>query len=109
MFPGPGAVSAAHRESGILHLLLSADSAAARDCGACGTAADTVVILDEGVMSLPALMEDDRPWFAGRVVVAESDLRARGLPGGIASGLELVDDDGIVALIESHRHCLSWA
>lgn len=108
MFPGLGAVSATHRKSGILHLLLSADSAAARDCGACGTAADTVVVLDEGVMSLPALMENDPPWFAGRVVVAENDLRARGLPDGITNGIELVDDERIVKLIESHRHCLSW-
>lgn len=102
-------MSTVHRESGILHLLLSADCAAARDCGACCAAADTVVILDEGVMGLAALMEDDRPSFAGSVVVSESDLRARGLPGGVARGLELIDDEAIVALIETHRHCLSWA
>lgn len=90
-------------------MLMSMDSGPAEECGACSTKADTLVLLADAVMCLGATSGWERPSFAGRVVVSEADLRARGLPAAAANGLELVDDEAVVALIEAHRHCLSWA
>lgn len=101
-------MSAPATESGMLHLLLSADQDALRDCRACAADGDTVVLLADGVMGLAFEGRIGKESFAGRLVVSGPDARARGLPEHATRGFECVDDPAIVALIESHRHCLSW-
>lgn len=101
-------MSAPETQGRILHLLLSADQDALRDCRAGVSDGDTVVLLADGVMSLAFEGRIGKETFACRLVVSAPDARARGLFEHATEGYECVDDCAIVALIESHRHCLSW-
>lgn len=93
----------------MLHLLLSADSAAWQDCSACCSAEDTVVLLGEAVMRLGCGGAESGPGFPCRMAVSAPDARARGLSDEMAGeGVELIGDAGLLSLIEAHRHCLSW-
>lgn len=108
MRPDAGVVSKDETAPGVLHLLISVDTDARADCTNCCAAEDTVALLADGVISLLSEAGTGDFAFPGRVVVSKPDLEARGLPDGLAEGLELIDDDALVALIASHRHCLSW-
>lgn len=95
--------------AGILHLLLSADDRAWRECRSCARGEDTVVLLADGVMGLTGERSEPAPDFPCRVAASAGDARARGLPAEAADdGLELITDPQLVGLIEAHGHCLSW-
>ena len=94
---------------GILHLLLSGDARAWRDCLAACCEQDTVLLLDAGVMALAVLGEGGLQGSPCRLAVSALDAQARGLSEDMAGpALAFIKDEDIVALIEAHRHCLSW-
>lgn len=90
---------------GRLHLLLSPEALA--DCRSQLLAGDRLVLLDRGVGLLadPEALADlgERASLNASV----EDRRARGLPAQPAA--PDVDDAGVVALVERHRHVLSWS
>ena len=101
-------MSAGMTGGGILHLVVTANEDAWRECLAGCTSDDAVVLLDAGVMRLTAQMRDDD--CPCPVVASLVDCRARGLPQSGAEGsFEMVDDAAIAGLIASYSRCLSWS
>lgn len=93
----------------ILHLLLSGDARAWRDCRAACSEQDTVLLLDAGVMALAVLGGGGLEESPCRLVVSALDAQARSLSEEMAGpALAFMKDEDIVGLIEAHRHCLSW-
>lgn len=95
--------------SGVLHLLLSADKALWRDCVRYCKTTDTVVLLDDAVMGLTWPGNEHLSGFPCAVVASKPDVEARiGSPAGIGEGVARISDEAFVHLLESHPRCLSW-
>ena len=94
---------------GVLHLLLSADPRAWRDCSAACTAQDCVVLLGEAVLLMPGVDRESGAGFDCRLAVSGPDAEARGLTADMAAdGVDFVDDPGLVTLVATYDRCLSW-
>lgn len=92
-----------------LHLVLSAGPRALDACRARCEPGDAVLFLDDGVNRLPDGAPGEALPDGVAVLFSLPDLEARGL-GEAARGLQLdtLQDDDFPALLERHRHCLSW-
>lgn len=92
-----------------LHLVLTTGAGAFDACRAACSAGDSVLFLDSGVSQL--LVGEPGKLLPPGVAVYYSapDLEARGLLG-LASQFRarVLDDLHFPALLEKHRHCLSW-
>lgn len=90
---------------GMLHLLLSGEESAWRDCLRSCVATDTVVLLDAGVMGLARSQLD----FPCTLLALEADVCARlGTAPGTYEEVRRINDEALIRLIEEHPHCLSW-
>lgn len=92
-----------------VHLLMRADPTALADCRRFCRDADTVVLLDAGVVALA--LDDWRDGFTGGVAFAclEADALAHGMAEIAAEqGVRLLGDADLVRLVIDSRHCLSW-
>jgi sulfur relay protein TusB/DsrH len=92
-----------------LHLVLSSGPRALEACRARCEPGDAVLFLDEGVNRLL----DGEPGGALpdgiAVLFSWPDLEARGLAEAAQrQRLKTLQDDDFPALLERHRHCLSW-
>lgn len=97
------------RASGCLHLVASPDARALDDCLAHLGSADAVLFLDLGVLHLLRSGSGSLAGTAAAVYFAAADLHAHGLiDAARRSRVDVLDDDGFCALLERHRHCLSW-
>lgn len=94
---------------GVLHLLLTAEAEAWRECRSCCRPDDTVVLLDAAVLSLGQEATSQMRRFSCRVAVSLPDAHARGMPDRtMPEGADLVSDAQLVELIAGHRLCLTW-
>ncbi len=94
----------------ILHTLnASPGSTAFRDCLATAGAADTILLLGDGVYAALPGSEAEQALLAcpARLRVLEIDARAAGLLQRLADSI-LIDMDGFVALSETHPRQLAW-
>ena len=97
------------RASGCLHLVASADAQVLDACLSHLGSADSVLFLDLGVLHLLRSGSGSLAGAAAAVYFAAADLQAHGLiDAARRSRVEVLDDDGFCALLERHRHCLSW-
>lgn len=88
---------------------MRSEPSALADCRRFCRDADTVVLLDTGVLSLA--LDDWRAGFAGGVAFAclEADALAHGMAEVAATrGVRLLEDVELVDLVMASRHCLSW-
>ena len=102
-------MSAAEHDTGTLHLVQSAGTGAFDACRARCMAGDSVLFLDDGVRQL--LLGDPGRLLPPGVAIyySQPDLLARGLASVAEDArVRTLADDGFSALLERHRHCLSW-
>ena len=78
-------------------------SCAMASCLAVAGAADTVLLIEDGVYG--ATREPD---WNGTLAALEPDLRARGLLDRLAPGVVVVDDAGFVDLVVAHQPIVTW-
>lgn len=84
-----------------LHLVNKASALAA--CMSVVSAEDAIVLLEDGVYAGTAGLAPDR-----RLHALAPDVIARGLSGRLAPRVEVVSDDGFVALVEAHQPVVTW-
>lgn len=92
-----------------LHLILRSSGDVMDDCLPCIGRGDCIVLMDTAVNELAR--PGGNRWLAAGVPVycLEADLLAHGLvQAAVNSGMERVDDLGLVQLVCRHVHCLSW-
>jgi len=99
--PGPA--------NGCLHLVVSADARALDDCLAHLAAEDSVLFLDLGVLQLLRNGPGSLAGGAAAVYFAAVDLRAQNLVElARREQVDILEDAGFCALLQRHRHCLTW-
>jgi len=95
--------------NGCLHLVVSADAHALDDCLTHLAAEDSVLFLDAGVLQLLRSGPVSLAGGSAAVYFAAVDLRAQGLVDlARRSQVDILEDAGFCALLERHRHCLTW-
>lgn len=96
--------------TGVLHLLLTADADAWRDCARLATGRDAVIVLGEAVSALSNPSCPEQADWSCEVAVASADAEALGYTSALtASGYSAVSDRQIVAMSEQFGHSLSWS
>lgn len=99
-----------------MHIVSAATAAgsAFTDCLRMARSGDTVLLTQDGVYAAvaaaprsAALLDD--ALARGLVIYAlVADIDARGLAGKLHAAVQLVDDNGFVALTERHPRIVSW-
>jgi len=84
-----------------LHLVNHAEVLA--DCLALAGPEDAILLLENGVYAALAGQAPDR-----RLCALEVDVRARGIASRVAGHVDVIDDVGFVALVESHKPVVTW-
>lgn len=99
-----------------LHLVFTSPTAgtALADCVRVAANGDALLLLQDGVHAAvahavaPAAMLREAAANGVSLQALAADVAARGLSGRLHPGVSTVDDDGFVALTESHERCVSW-
>jgi sulfur transfer complex TusBCD TusB component (DsrH family) len=90
--------------AGCLHLIMSADTRAWRDCMAHRLDGETVILLDNGVMHLLGVEA-----LPAAVVALATDVAAHGIGSqAVHTGVPLWDDAQWVAHLTCCAHVISW-
>lgn len=94
-----------------LHLILSMDAAALRDCVSLARPGDTLLLADQGAGWLlnPDRLAALAGEFQGALAATEADVRALGLARfANAAGVRQVTDARWVRMLHEHGQVLSW-
>ena len=78
-------------------------SGALASCLDIAGAADTVLLIEDGVYGATRTHD-----WNGHLAALEPDLRARGLLNRLAPGITVVDDAGFVDLVVAHQPIVTW-
>ncbi len=78
-------------------------------CMGHASAESTVLLIEDGVYAaLQGSSVADKLGAGARVVALQSDVAARGIAANLAEGIETVDYDGFVELVEVNDRVQSW-